>query len=207
MEELLWEPALNASRIRVAVHRGTVTLIGVAGSYLEKVVAERVVRRIKDIKVLIVDIAVQLSNGGLWSDQDIAGHARNVILAHIGIPSGRIKIKVQGGHLTLDGDVEWQYQKDAAAEAVKGIAGLTGLSNFLFIKPKANVNVNKEDIERSLRRKAELHGTSIDIQAAGNRVTLKGSVRTWAEKQVASLTAWSFPGVITVIDELEVVQQ
>jgi osmotically-inducible protein OsmY len=205
LEELQWEPMINAAQIGVAVHRGIVTLGGYVDSYLEKVTAEAAVKRIKDVKAVVEDIHVRPSDSSTRSDEEIAEAALHALKWHAEVPHQRIKIVVQKGHLTLDGDIDWQYQKDAAMNAVKTIVGVRGVSNFLFVKPRANASIVKEDIMRALARKADLQADHIDVIANGNRITLRGKVRTWAERQMAEYAAWSAPGVIAVTDELEVV--
>ena len=204
MEELRWEPMVKSSTIGVAVYRGIVTLGGYVDSYMEKVRAEAAVKRVKDVKAVVEDIHVRLLESDIRSDQEIAEAAYNALKWHAELPHKRIKIMVENGHITLDGDVDWQYQKDAAMDAVKTIVGIRGASNFLFVKPTANAGIVKEDILRALQRKADLEASNIDVIASGNHVTLRGSVRTAAERQMAEYAAWSAPGVATVTDELVV---
>ena len=204
-DELRWEPSLDAAQIGVAVYKGIVTLTGHIRSYAEKMMAETAARRVKGVKALVEDMQIRLASSSVRSDEEIAELAFNALSSHVGLPSDRIKIKVEGGHLTLDGDVNWQYQRDAAIVAVKHISGLKGLSNFLFVKPEANATIVKDDIERALHRKADLNAADIIVIAEANKVTLRGTVRSWAERQIAEYTAWSSPGVSSVADELEVI--
>lgn len=204
VEELRWEPALDAAHIAVAVHRGVVTLTGRVGSYWEKLLAERSAGRVREVKQLVEDLVVVPATQNVRSDQDLVVSASTILSSNTAIPANRIKLKVDNGHLTLIGDVEWQFQKDAAGRAVESIIGLKGLSNFLFVKPRARTAVVKEDIERSIQRQADINASDIAVEAIGNKVTLRGKVRTWAEKQMAHNLAWASPGVAVVVDELQI---
>jgi osmotically-inducible protein OsmY len=205
IEELIWEPIIDATNIRVTVSQGVVTLSGSVARYLEKALAVCAIKRLKNVRDVVEDIEVITPAILIPTDAEIKEAAWTTLRWHSKIPHDRMTLKVKQGHVTLDGAVQWQFQKEAAAAAVKYIIGVKGVSNFLFVKPEADSAVVMEDIERSLSRRADLHASSITVTTDSNTVTLKGTVGTWAAKRIAENASWSAPGVADVINELEVV--
>lgn len=202
MAELKWEPAVHATQIGVEVKDGVVTLAGEVSSYGEKWNAERAAQRVHGVKALAVAMTVRLSQLGKRSDSDIAQSAKNILSWTNSLPEDTVKVLVEDGWITLSGDVEWQYQREDAANAVRFMPGVTGLSNQIGIKPSPSAKVVKSDIEAALKRRAFPDGQTIAVEVSGADVTLSGSVHSWAERELATRSAWSSAGVRNVVDKM-----
>ncbi|MDH4391059.1 MAG: BON domain-containing protein [Aquabacterium sp.] len=202
MAELTWEPAVHATQIGVEVKNGVVTLAGEVGSYAEKRHAERAAQRVTGVKALAVEMKVKLSALSERSDADIAASARNILSWTGTLPADAVKVMVEGGWLTLSGDVEWQFQRQNAAQSVRDLSGVTGVSNQIAIKPALSAKVIKADIEAALKRRAAADATSIAVEVQGGDVTLTGTVHSWAERDLATRSAWGSAGVRHVVDKL-----
>ncbi len=202
MNELKWEPSVHATQIGVEVQDGVVTLAGEVSSYLEKWNAESAALRVAGVKALTVDMKVKLSALGQRTDADIAQSAKNVLSWSTSVPKDAIKVMVEGGWLSLTGDVEWQFQRQAAADALRHLAGVTGISNEIGIKPVLSSSSVKSDIEAALKRRAVADGKAITVEVDGGDVTLTGSVHSWAERDLATRSAWGSAGVRQVVDKM-----
>ena len=200
--ELKWEPSIQAGRIGVEVTDGVVTLAGHVASYGEKWDAERAAQRVSGVKALAVEIEVRLPALGQRADADIARAAQNTLEWMLSASRDGIQVLVEGGWITLSGKVDWQYQQQAAADGVRHLMGVTGVSNQIVIAPRVNLGVVKADIEAALTRRAKADAQRISVQVSGSDVTLTGRVDSWAERQAATLSAWRTPGVQNVIDNL-----
>ena len=203
--ELAWEPSIKEAEIGVAVKDAVVTLTGYVDNFAEKYLAERTAERVSGVKAIADDLKVKLPFAFRRTDTDVAHAVVNALKQHIQVPDDRIKAKIEDGWVTLDGDVEWQYQKNAAEGAVRYLPGVVGVINAINIKPKrvSTFEVSTK-IKDALRRHAELDADRIVVEAAGGRVTLKGSVRSYAERQDAERAAWAAPGVTTVDDRISI---
>jgi osmotically-inducible protein OsmY len=203
-DELKWEPAVHSTHIGVTVKDGVVTLEGVVDSYPEKWAAERAVKRVAGVKALAEELEVKLPGSGKQTDADIAEAAENALEWDTEVPEDRIKVTVEKGFLTLEGEVDWEFQRAAAKRAVQYLAGVKGVANEITLKPNvAPVDV-KAKIEAALKRNAILDAEQINVQADGGKVTLRGSVSSWAERDEAEAAAWSAPGVNEVNDFIAV---
>ena len=205
MAELKWEPAVHATQIGVEVKNGVVTLAGEVGSYTEKLNAERAAQRVHGVKALAVEMKVKLSESGQRTDADIAASAKNILGWTSSLPADAVKVMIEGGWLTLSGEVEWQYQRQEAADSLRYLAGVTGVSNQITIKPSASATVVKSDIEAALKRRAAADAKAIAVEVKGSDVTLTGTVHSWAERELATRSAWGSSGVRNVVDKLNLV--
>jgi len=198
LDELEWEPSVDAAEIGVTVRDGVVTLTGAVKSYAEKMAAERVTKRVVGVKAIANDIEVRLRGTAERNDSDIARAAVDALKWKTLVPDDRIKVLVTKGWVTLEGDLDWQYQRDAAFEAVHHLVGVKGVNNLLAVKPRASATEVKSRIEAAFRRSAELDAQKVRVETRDGKVTLRGEVQSWSERQEAERTAWSAPGVTEV---------
>jgi osmotically-inducible protein OsmY len=202
--ELKWEPSLNAARIGVEVKNGIVTLAGHVDSFGEKWTAERAAQRVSGVIALAIEIEVKLPGDSRRDDGDIARSAQNVLEWTTYLPDTPIKVMVEGGWVTLTGTVDWDYQRQGAASAVRNLMGVTGVSDDIVVKPEVSLSAVKSDIEAALKRRATADAKGISVAIKGNDVTLSGSVASWAERNLARHSAWGTPGVRNVVDNITV---
>jgi osmotically-inducible protein OsmY len=205
MAELKWEPSVHAAQIGVAVKDGVVTLAGEVSSYTEKLNAERAAQRVGGVKAMAVEMTIKLSEFGKRTDADIAESAKNILSWTSSLPADAVQVMVEGGWLTLSGNVEWQYQRQDAAESVRYLSGVTGVSNLIVIKPQLSAMVVKSDIEAALKRRAAADAKTIAVEVKGGDVTLTGTVHSWSERDLARRSAWGTAGVRNVVDKMSLV--
>ncbi len=204
LAELKWEPSVNAAHIGVEVNQGTVTLAGHVDSYAEKRHAEIAAQRVAGIKGLAVELDVKLPGSSRRDDADIARSAQNVLQWQTLLPLDAVKARVEGGWITLSGEVEWEFQRRAAIDAVRYLMGVTGVSDDITIKPKVSLIAVKADIEAALKRRARADAQNISVHVDGAAVTLTGTVHSWPERDLARDSAWSTPGVRSVVNNITV---
>lgn len=205
IQELHWEPSIDASRIGVAVRDGIVTLSGDVSSYAQKWDAELTSQRVQGVRGTAVEIQVSLPGAVQHSDTDIARTAENVLQWATVLPVDAIKVQVEKGWITLSGDVEWDYQRQAASMAVRHLMGVTGVSDQIAIRPTVSLNAVRADIEAALRRRARADAHDIAVEVKGAEIFLSGTVHTWQDRELARQSAWNTPGVRNVYDNLTVV--
>jgi osmotically-inducible protein OsmY len=204
LAELRWEPSVNAAHIGVAVNGGVVTLSGHIPSYGEKGAAERTAKRVYGVTAVANELDVKLPGSSKRSDEDIATACLNALRANYSVPDEQIKVVVSKGWVTLDGNVDWQFQKDSADRCVRHLTGVIGVSNDINIKAGVSKTEIKSSIEAAFKRSAEIDARRIGVKAHDGKVILNGNVHSWAEREAAQQAAWSAPGVITVENEITV---
>jgi osmotically-inducible protein OsmY len=204
LSELEWDPSVNATKIGVTADAGVVTLTGHVSTYAEKWSAERVAKRLKGVTAVANEIEVRLPSEAKYDDEEIAKSAVAALHWNIAVPREQVKIVVNKGYVTIDGEVEWQFQKREAETAIRNLVGVCGISNDITVKPKVTVPDVKERIEQALKRSAEVDAGKITIETADGQVTLRGRVRSWAEREDAVDAAWAAPGVRNVVDQLSI---
>ena len=187
--ELKWEPSVNAAQIGVEVKNGIVTLAGHVSSYAEKLGAERAAQRVSGVKALAVEMDVKLPGSSMRTDADIAGSAKNALHWTASLTKDGVKVMVENGWVTLSGEVDWEFQRQAAAKGVRYLTGVTGVSNQIAVRPNVSLSAVKSDIEAALKRRAKADAQKISVEIHGADVTLTGTVHSWSEREAARHSA------------------
>jgi osmotically-inducible protein OsmY len=203
-DELKWDPDLDAEDIAVSVKNGVVTLAGFTRSYSDRLEAEAAAKRVAGVLAVANDIEVRLPAIDQRPDPDIARDAVSALKAELPISYDRIKVIVKDGWVTLEGAVEWRYQKNTADSAVRKVKGVKGVTNVITVKPKVEPSELQRKIQEAFKRNAEVDANRITVEAKGSEVILKGTVRSWIEREEAERVAWSAPGVTKVEDRIVV---
>ena len=205
LDELAWEPSVDAANIGVSANNGVVTLQGYVSSYAEKHAAEQAAKRVYGVKAVANDLEVKLPGSSKRSDTDIAAAAVNALKPNVLVPADSIKVTVSNGWVKLEGEVEWQFERDAAESAVRYLTGVTGVSNLIRVKPRVSATEIKNKIEEAVKRSAEMDARRISVETQDGKVILEGTVHSWVEREEAERAAWSAPGVRAVEDRIAVV--
>ncbi len=200
-----WDPSVEATEIGVTVHEGVVTLRGDVGTFREKQVAERVALGVYGVTGVANDLMVRPVNGYERTDTDIAEAAVTALRLNFVVPRNQVTVSVTDGWITLKGHVTWQYQKEAAARAVRDLAGVLGVSNQIVVQQAVKTGDVRAKIQEALHRSATVDSKRVLVNVKDTKVTLTGSVRSWAERLDAERAAWAAPGVTAVEDQIAVV--
>ncbi|MDU9032208.1 BON domain-containing protein [Pseudomonas corrugata] len=202
LEELEFQPQIDAANIGVAVENGVVTLTGHVGSYDQKISAERAVKAVKGVRAVAEEIEVRLHKGAGTADDTIANRALKIISWSADVPPNAFKVIVQNGWITLEGEVDWQYQKETVEKMVRKLSGVLGVNNRLTLSPRVDIVDIHKRIEEALKRSAEVDARDIHIKVDGDVVRLDGKVHLWRQRKLIERAAWSVPGVMRVEDHL-----
>ena len=204
MHELKWQPFLKSANIGVAVKNGIVTLSGNVDNYFQKIESEKAAKKVTGVKAIAEDIQIGVSPALEKSDADIAESVMNALKWHAAVPEDRIKVKVENGIVTLEGEVEWEYQRTSAKKAVNNLLGVRNLVNLISIKPRLTAFDVRVKINEALHRTATVDAERVSIEVDDRKIILHGKVRSFAEKEDVEDAAWCAPGVSSVESHLEV---
>lgn len=202
MDDLRWDPSLDASKVGVAVTNGVVTLTGAVPSYFQKQNTERVIKRVAGVRAVANDIEVRLPNTTERNDSDVAQAVLNALKWDTSVPEEKLSVSVSKGWVTIEGAVDWNYQRESCEKAIEKLIGVKGVTNRISVAPHATSKDVKNEIKAALHRYAELESRNIEVDSADSTVTLRGQVRSWAERKEAETAAWMAPGVTQVKNEI-----
>lgn len=205
IEEIEWEPRVKSTEIGVTVKDGAVTLSGTVSNYLEKTAAEQATRRVRGVKAIAENIEVVLPGSLAVSDEKIAEEIARIFKWNASVSSTDIRAEVRSGIVTLIGNVDWNFQREAARKLVSEITGVKAVLNQVQLKTRVQPADVKKAITRALHRNADVEAGRISVEVSGGKVTLKGDVKAWYERRLAEEAAWAAPGVTAVVDDLRVV--
>jgi osmotically-inducible protein OsmY len=204
LAELKWDSRLQPNEIGVIVKDGVVTLTGWVDSYLKKWNAEEAAHRVAGVKAVANDVEVRLPSSSERTDSDIAAAAVHALEWDALVPSDRVQLTVSKGWVTLRGEVDWQYQREDAERVVRRLTGVKGVTNLITVKPHTAPSDLKKRIEEALVRSAKVDADRIIIEVQGSKAILKGTVRSWAEREEAERVAWSAPGILSVENRITI---
>lgn len=202
--ELMWDPAINEANIGVAVKDGIVTLSGTVDTYIQKHAVERAARRVGGVRGIAVDLEVRLVPGHARSDAEIAQAAVHALRWHSMVPQDAVKVEVEDGWMTLNGEVDWAYQSASAEQAVRPLIGVKGVQNLIRLRQRVNATELRQELNAAFERHADREVRDIGIDVEGGEVTLRGTVDSLAEHDAAIGTARAARGVTRVVDRLHV---
>ncbi|PZR31030.1 MAG: ornithine aminotransferase [Azospira oryzae] len=203
-EAISWEPLLTAAQIGVTVKDGVVTLTGTVDNYAKKMQAEDAAKRVAGVKAVVEKIEVQLGNWGKTTDGEIATEVINALNWNPKVPDDKVKVQVEDGWVTLEGELSWNYQREAVRNSIVNLMGVKGVSNYVKIKPESQDAVETTQIERALDRDWSVNADTIKVRVSGTAVTLSGTVNSPYQKEEAERIVWKAPGVWSVKNDLEV---
>jgi osmotically-inducible protein OsmY len=204
-EAIKWEPLLSAAEIGVTAKDGVVTLTGTVDSYWKKTEAEEAAKNVAGVKAVVEKIEIKFhSEWAKKDDNDIATEVINAYQWNVEVPRDKVKVKVEKGWVTLEGELEWNFQKEAAKDAVRDLLGVAGVTNNITIKADTQEEIERKDIESALERNWSLSDREIKVKVSGTKVTLTGKVDSWYQKSEAARIAWKARGVWSVENDLVV---
>jgi len=197
-----WEPLLNAAEIGVTAKDGVVSLTGVVDSYSKKLEAESAAKNVAGVKAVVEKIEIKFTNSWNKSNADIANEVITALKSNWSVPKDKVKVKVEDGWITLDGELPWNYQREAAKNAVNYLSGVKGVINNIKVISETHDEIEKEKVESALKLNWSLNSLDIKVKVSGNIITLTGIVNSWYQKEEAERIAWNTPGVWTINNEL-----
>ena len=204
LDELDWDPEVDATKIGVTAADGVVTLTGIVRSFTDRWMAEKIAKRVGGVEGVANELHVALVDEDRRDDTDIAVSALNALEWNSRVPKEHVKVTVREGWIQLEGEVEWEFQRRAAEDAVRWLRGVRGVTNAIVVNPHVSADDVKRKIETAIRRNAEIDANAIHVETADTTVTLTGKVRSFAEREDAVHAAWSAPGVTRVIDHIAI---
>ncbi|MEH6664831.1 MAG: BON domain-containing protein [Brevundimonas sp.] len=202
--ELEWEPSIDATDIGVSVEKGVVTLSGFVRSYAEKVQAERTTQKVRDVRGVAIQLEVRRPGDASTTDDQIARRCLDSLDWNSSLPRGAVKVKVEDGRVTLSGELDWQYQRDAAESTVRRLHGVIAVANQITLRRRVAPSDVKSRIEAALERQARIDAGNVRVSVDGGKVRLEGKVNAWADRAIIERAAWNAPGVIAVEDRIAV---
>lgn len=203
-QELEWDPSVNAAHVGVTATGGIVTLTGYVKNHFEKKKCEIVAKRVGSVKAVVDELKFQIPDIAGRSDLEIAESAVEALRLNVVVPTDRVKVTVDNGHITLEGNVDWHYQRTAAEDALRPMLGVCGIVNRIRVKADLRASDVRDKIEDALVRNAHIDSGNITVETIGRTAVLKGKVRSWAEKEEAEAAAWAAPGIEAVHNEIEI---
>jgi osmotically-inducible protein OsmY len=201
-EELRWDPKVNAAQIGVSVDKGAVSLLGAVDTYAEKWAAEEAAKRVGGVRTIAQDLTVKILGDHERNDQDIAAATQSALKWDVWVPQ-TVTARVAQGKVTLEGNVTWNYQREAAARAIRYLTGVVAVYNCITLKPEISTAQVKEKVQAALQRQATADAKSIHIDTSGSKVTLTGHASSWQSIEDAANAAWAAPGVTEVVDHVK----
>jgi len=199
-----WEPLLHAAEIGVTAKDGVVSLTGVVDSYAKKMEAENAAKKVIGVKALVEKIEIKFPHTFTKTSLEIANEVIAALNSNWSVPKDKVTVKVEEGWVTLDGELPWNYQKEAAKSAINYLTGVKGVTNNIKIKSESKDAIEKEDVEEAIGRSWSVDDSDINVSVSGTTVTLTGMVNSWYQKEEAGRIAWNTPGIWHVNNELEV---
>ncbi|HUA56883.1 MAG TPA: BON domain-containing protein [Candidatus Sulfotelmatobacter sp.] len=204
LEELAWDPTVDATHVGVSVNKGIVTLMGHVGTFPQKYAAELAVRRVRGVRAIAQEIEVHLPEHKKHADDEIAERALKILAWDAEVPSDRVQVKVERGYVTLTGEVDWNHEKIEIERLIRKLSGVTGLRNAIVVKPRVSPSDVRQRIRQALERDAAVEASAISVATVGSKVVLTGIAHGYAERDAIERAAWSAPGVTGVEDHITV---
>lgn len=204
LAELKWDARVAPNEIGVAVKNGVVTLMGHVDSYFKKWAAEDAAHRVRGVKAVANDIELKLPSTSERTDDEIAAAVANALESDVLLSPLQLQVTVSDGYVTLRGEVDWNYQKKEAERVVHRLWGVKGVTNLITVRARPTPEELKQRIEEALKRSAEIDAKQIQVESRGSKAILKGTVRSWAERDEVERTAWTAPGITEVENQLQV---